>query len=161
MKSELTTHGGVVLKVRQMQAADLDQVIVIEEGSFSHPWSREQFQFELARAPISRCFVIEDLDSQDDCRVAAFLTSWLIADEMHITNVAVSPNQRGKGVARFLLTGVLDEIVSQGGKWCQLEVRESNDAAMGLYLKLGFQNLGTRRGYYSDGEDAVIMGREL
>jgi ribosomal-protein-alanine N-acetyltransferase len=144
-----------------MQIADLDQVVVIEEGSFSHPWSREQFHFELARVPISRCYVIEDFNSQTDCRIAAFLTSWLVADEMHITNVAVSPNQRGKGVARFLLTRVLDEIVSQGGKWCQLEVRESNDAAMGLYLKLGFHNLGIRRGYYSDGEDAVIMGREL
>lgn len=150
-----------------MEPADLDQVTYIEDNSFSHPWSREQFQTELARAPISRCYVIEDVGGQStrgeqaECRVAGFLTSWLVADEMHITNVAVSPNQRGKGVARFLLTGVLDEIVSQGGKWCQLEVRESNDAAMGLYLKLGFQNLGIRRGYYSDGEDAVIMGREL
>ena len=162
----------VSLKIRPMDPADLDQVVAIEESSFSHPWSREQFQSELARAPISRCYVAQVVESQEGARqeaqdshdpspLAGFLTSWLVTDEMHITNVAVSPEQRGKGVAKTFLEHVLAEIVSAGGKWCQLEVRAGNTAAKGLYLKLGFQNLGVRRGYYGDGEDAIVMGKEL
>lgn len=150
-----------------MQVDDLDLVVHIEENSFKQPWTREQFLAELARTTISRCYVVEMVSTRDQgcgdaaSKVAAFLTSWLVADEVHITNVAVSPGLRRKGVARFLITSVLEEIFLEGGRWCQLEVRKSNDAARGLYLELGFDNLGTRRGYYSDGEDAVVMGKEL
>ncbi len=167
MNSEGSTLERAALKVRQMQVTDLDQVIEIEKSSFSHPWSREQFQAELARSYISRCYVAEFVNGEDERidpdgqRIAGFVMAWLVADEMHIANVAVHPDLRGGGVARLLLEHAFDEAHNQGARWCQLEVRVGNDAARALYGKLGFRKMGVRRGYYSDGEDAVVMGKEL
>ncbi|MDF1535235.1 MAG: ribosomal protein S18-alanine N-acetyltransferase [bacterium] len=155
------------LQIRPMGTADLDQVVVIEGNSFNHPWSREQFQAELSRSHVSRCYVAEFANGDhggggpEGPRIAGFVTAWLVADEIHITDVAVHPDMRGRGVARVLLEHVLEEVRSHGGRWCQLEVRVGNTAARGLYGKLGFETLGGRRGYYSDGEDAVVMGKEL
>ena len=150
-----------------MVTSDLEYVIVIEERSFSCPWSLEQFQIELARSKISRCYVAEFVNGENEKidpegqRIAGFVTAWLVGDEMHIANVAVHPDMRGGGIARVLLEHALDEAHSQGGRWCQLEVRVGNSAARALYGKLGFGEIGIRRGYYSDGEDAVVMGKEL
>ncbi len=150
-----------------MVASDIEYVVVIEERSFNHPWSREQFQTELIRSNISRCYVAEFVNDEDERidpdgqQIAGFVTAWLVADEIHIANVAVHPDMRGGGVARLLLEHALDEAHSQGARWCQLEVRVGNGAARALYGKLGFRKMGVRRGYYSDGEDAVVMGKEL
>jgi len=149
--------------IRAMTLSDLDSVIRIEELSFQCPWTRDQFSAELVRAPVSRCLVAV-IEEDGDCTsesVAGFIMAWLVVDELHVTNLAVAPKARRCGVAAALLERSIQDATELGAVWCQLEVRASNTAAIGLYGGFGFKPLGVRKRYYHNGEDAVVMGREL
>jgi ribosomal-protein-alanine N-acetyltransferase len=149
--------------IRSMTLLDLDSVIRIEELSFPHPWTRDQFTTELDQEPVSRCHVavIEDDGGSASGPVLGFIMAWLVVDELHITNLAVAPEVRRGGVAAVLLEQSILEATELGAIWCQLEVRATNTAARGLYRRFGFKPLGTRKRYYHDGEDAVVMGKDL
>lgn len=152
------------LLIRPMQPSDLDQVVGIEELSFPHPWTRDQFTTELEREPFSRCHVAirEGVGDIPESRaVVGFIMDWLIVDELHINNLAVAPEGRRKGVAAALLGHSIDEAINMGAAWCQLEVRALNLPARELYRQFGFKVLGMRKGYYKGGEDAILMGMEL
>ena len=139
--------------VDQMRPEDLDEVLVIERASFSMPWSRGAFLYEMQQNRVARCWVM-----REDGRVVAYLCLWEIADELHVTNVAVLPAARRRGLARTLLRGVLDDSRGRGFRTVALEVRPSNEHALALYDSLGFRVVGRRRGYYYDtGEDALLM----
>ena len=87
---------------------------------------------------------------------------WLVLDEGHITNIAVHPDYRGRGIGEKLVLAMLELARNSGIAGVTLEVRVSNNAAKKLYNKLGFVDSGIRKGYYSDtGEDAVIMWKKL
>lgn len=169
MDSVTDTRKPEDLSIRPMVSSDLDSVIRIEKCSFPHPWTREQFIVELGREPYSRCHVAELKDSAaalEYCpswkdAIVGFLMTWLVADELQITNLAVAPEVRRSGVAAVLLEYSLREAVDMGAAWCQLEVRVTNTPARDLYKRYGFKPLGTRKGYYQDGEDAVVMGKDL
>lgn len=86
--------------------------------------------------------------------------SWAIVDEAHITLLAIHPQYRRLGLAKGLLWGLLYCGLQRQLKWATLEVRASNQAALSLYQKFGFQEAGRRRRYYQDnGEDALILWR--
>jgi len=136
---------------------DLDEVLAIEAASFSNPWSRQMFLWELQNVGVSYAYVLRT----PEWRVAAFCTVWVVLDEIHINNVAVRPECRGQGVGQALLRFVLRLGGTLGARRATLEVRRSNVAALKLYERLGFQVAGTRRNYYSNPvEDALILWRE-
>jgi ribosomal-protein-alanine N-acetyltransferase len=140
--------------VEPLEEADLDEVLEIERASFSNPWSRQMFLWEMQNAGVSYAYVLRT----PGWRVAAFCTVWLVLDEVHINNVAVRPECRGQGAGRILLTHVLREGAARGAARATLEVRRSNAAALSLYERLGFTVGGTRRNYYtSPVEDALIL----
>lgn len=140
-----------------MRVEDLDEVLEIERASFSMPWSRGAFTYEIERNRVARCWVM-----REDGRVAGYLCLWEVADELHITNVAVHPAYRRRGIARELLAAVLDDAVRRSLSVVGLEVRPTNAEARALYESFGFQVVGRRRGYYYDtGEDALIMEARL
>ncbi|NOY86832.1 MAG: ribosomal protein S18-alanine N-acetyltransferase [Deltaproteobacteria bacterium] len=147
---------GLQYQVYPMSPSDLDRIVQIEELSFTHPWTWDQFLEELNRQPFARCLV-----SALDQKVCGYIMAWLIVDELHITNLAVDPSVRGRGVARGLVTTLIRDSLSEGAVWSELEVRRSNLAAQALYKELGFKVLGCRKGYYPDGEDALVMGLEM
>jgi len=100
--------------------------------------------------------------ARGDGRVVGYLCLWEVAGELHITNVAVHPTVRRRGIARTLLGGVLDDARQRGLRLVVLEVRPSNAEALGLYDSFGFRVVGRRRGYYYDtGEDALVMEADL
>jgi [ribosomal protein S18]-alanine N-acetyltransferase len=141
------------LSLDRMRPDDLDEVIDIERASFSMPWSRGAFLYELQQNRVARCLVM-----REGAHVVGYLCLWEIGDELHITNVAVHPDQRRRGIGRLLLTGVLDDARARKLKLVVLEVRPSNHEARTLYESFGFQIMGRRRGYYYDtGEDALVM----
>src|SRR4029079_10815575 len=132
---------------------DLDEVIDIERASFSMPWSRGAFLYELQQNRVARCLVMPE-----GALVVGYLCLWEIGEELHITNVAVHPDQRRRGIGRSLVAGVLDGPRARKLKLVVLEVRPSNHEARSLYESFGFQVMGRRRGYYYDtGEDALVM----
>ena len=140
-----------------MRVEDLDEVLEIERASFSMPWSRGAFTYEIERNRVARCWV-----TRDESRVVGYLCLWEVADEVHITNVAVHPAYRRRGVAREMLAAVLDDAVRRSLSVVGLEVRPTNAEARALYESFGFRVVGRRRGYYYDtGEDALIMEARL
>jgi ribosomal-protein-alanine N-acetyltransferase len=138
--------------------ADVEPIVEIERASFSMPWTADMFRWELRNRDVSSTWVART----DDGRVMAFCCVWVILDELHINNVAVAPEFRGRGVAAALLGHVMDDAVRQGAARATLEVRRSNRAALKLYERLGFAEGGIRPNYYANpAEDALILWRTL
>lgn len=145
------------LAIAPMAEEDLDEVLAIERASFQTPWSRAAFRYELTQNRVARCLV-----ARDGRRLVGYLCLWEIGQEIHITNLAVHPEDRRRGIARRLLTTTLDEGRQRGVGLAFLEVRPTNTEARGLYESLGFRVVGRRKGYYFDtGEDALVMEAPL
>jgi ribosomal-protein-alanine N-acetyltransferase len=140
-----------------MAVSDLDQVLDIERASFPTPWTRAAFCYEIEQNKVARCTVLRGRRG-----IVGYLCLWEIGHEIHITNLAVHPEWRRRGVARQLLGAALIEGVARGVTLAFLEVRPSNTRALALYESLGFQVIGRRNGYYFDtGEDALVMEARL
>lgn len=128
-------------------------VAALQHQSFSSPWSAESIARELRETPVSRLYLLEEGE-----RLLAYCACWVIADELHINSLAVSPDVRRQGRARRLLRDVFRDVVSEGVSAATLEVRRSNLAARGLYEGLGFRVEAVRADYYvAPREDALIL----
>jgi [ribosomal protein S18]-alanine N-acetyltransferase len=139
-----------------MRKEDIDQVLAIEQASFSMPWSRNLFLSEF-RSPLVSTLLVARAGGPARF-VIGYLVFWLVADEMHILNLAALPELRRKGIARELVLAGLKRAFLKGAKRAFLEVRASNAAAQKLYSNLGFSGISVRRDYYDlPVEDAVIM----
>jgi [ribosomal protein S18]-alanine N-acetyltransferase len=143
--------------VDRLERSDLDEVLEVEEASFTSPWTRQMFEGELANVGISYGYVLRT----PEWRVAAFCTVWVVVDEVHINNLAVRPQCRGVGAGRMLLEVVLRLSAGRGAQRATLEVRRSNTGALKLYERLGFTVAGIRANYYANPvEDALILWRD-
>ena len=141
--------------------ADLEAILSIEQNSFQWPWGRLSFEGEL-RSHDARHYAVKSTESQTAGRVVAYAFWRQIVDEMHVLKVAVTPARRGQGIASWLLERCFDLSVEQGARSAHLEVRPSNNPAVELYQKLGFELVGKRPKYYSDTkEDALLMMKVL
>jgi [ribosomal protein S18]-alanine N-acetyltransferase len=139
--------------IRRLTYADLPQVIAIERRAFPTPWSLAMFVLELSK-PGGIC-----LAARRESRLVGYLVCSRYDTVWHVMNVAVDPDERRTGVARCLLTELLERVGDEQARFT-LEVRTSNAAAIALYEHFGFRTAGTRRRYYQDnGEDALIMWR--
>lgn len=135
----------------------IDDVLAIEEASFTNPWTREMYLAELENRDVSSCFLARDPDG----RVVGFCSFWRVLDELHINNLAVVPDRRRAGVATALLTHVMARGGTLGARRATLEVRRSNEAARLLYERFGFAVAGVRRAYYTKPvEDALVLARD-
>lgn len=137
--------------LRDMQNDDISSVMTIERACFSTPWSEEAMQSELNN-PLAhyRVLIIGD-------KILAYAGMWLILGEAHITNIAVHPDYRRLGYGEVIVRDAMFRAVELGAESMTLEVRVSNSPAIGLYEKLGFKGVGTRKGFYEGKEDALIM----
>jgi [ribosomal protein S18]-alanine N-acetyltransferase len=136
---------------------EIDDVLAVEQASFTNPWTREMYLSELQNEGVSYLFVARD----DEKRLLGFCSFWRVFEELHINNLAVDPAHRRRGVAASLLTRVLAEAPRLGATRALLEVRRSNADARRLYERFGFSVAGTRRNYYSHPvEDALVLWRE-
>jgi [ribosomal protein S18]-alanine N-acetyltransferase len=138
-------------------ALDLDAVLAIEQASFTNPWTREMYLAELANRDVSYCYIVRDGGGA----VVGFCSFWRVADELHINNFAVLPERRGAGAGTTLIREVMRATARMGARRATLEVRRSNEDAIRLYERLGFEQAGVRRAYYtSPVEDALILWHE-
>lgn len=142
-----------------MQRSDLAAVVDLERRTFAQPWSAGLFVREL-RLPFSKIVVARPTEATERT-VVGYVCRWLKADEVEIQNVAVHPDWRRRSVARSLVRNVLVEAAQSGAERALLEVRCHNHPAIHLYRSLGFVETGTRRRYYADGEDALLMELRL
>lgn len=141
------------LFIRKMILADLEQVVAIDQVSFSLPWPARSFQFELTDNVASRSWVAE-LDG----RIVGMIVLWLIVDEAHIATIATHPDFRQQGIGKKLLIHALGTMKAEGAQRAFLEVRAANTLAQEMYRKFGFVVDGRRPRYYKDNnEDAILM----
>jgi len=142
--------------IRGMLPKDIDQIMNIERICFSLPWSKASFENEL-RNELAYYQVAEISGN-----IVAYMGMWRIIDECHITNVAVLPEYRNKGIASMLIEKMIEICRCSEISFMTLEVRVSNTPAINLYTKYGFFAVGKRPNYYiKPVEDALIMWKQI
>jgi ribosomal-protein-alanine N-acetyltransferase len=143
--------------IRPMMEIDLPEVAVIERKSYAFPWSENIFRDCLRVGYTCRAL---DLEGQ----IVGYGVMSLGAGEAHVLNVCVRDEFRNLGFGRRLMEHLLERAAAAGVHEAFLEVRPSNLSAIRLYQRLGFEQIGIRRGYYQapDGrEDAIVLKLEL
>ncbi len=144
------------LLVRPMEERDLLEVSGIEQEAFSTPWSCQSFRESLGLA--HAIFLTAEYGGE----VVGYCGCYQSLEEGEITNVAVKPAMRGRGIAKALLEELFDRCRLHGMKRLFLEVRASNESAACLYESLGFVQGGIRRNFYEKPrEDAVMMWKQF
>lgn len=142
--------------MRAARPRDLPAVSEIEEASFSAPWSVSAFRTLFQRDRV-RFLVAESEDG-----VIGHAVLWYALDEAELANLAVAPEERGRGVAGVLVDRLIEECRAVGVRRIFLEVRESNRVALRLYRGKGFQEVGVRAAYYQNPrEDARVLRYDL
>lgn len=141
--------------IRPCKPSDIHDLLPIENASYPKPWTLEQFRQELEET-YSHLYVLQKGE-----RIAGYLCFWLAAEEMHILNIATSPEFRRQGVARKLLAFGLQLAKTRDVETACLEVRTQNHSAISLYREFGFVDDCVRPRYYADGEDALLMSRSF
>ncbi|MGI6643969.1 MAG: ribosomal protein S18-alanine N-acetyltransferase [Bacillota bacterium] len=142
--------------LERMQLKHLDRVMEIEALAYQTPWSRRAFQSEITENSYAHYFVVRFKGE-----IVGYVGMWVILEEAHITNIAIHPDYRRRGIARFVLESMFEKAKELGSTKMTLEVRVSNEGAIRLYRSLGFVDRGIRKGYYTDThEDAIIMWKD-
>lgn len=148
---------GAQVHIVPMTPRDLDGVMEVERLSYLTPWSRDAFEGE-----IRQTYTVY-LTAREEERVVAFAGMHVVWEDSHVTNIAVHPLYRGRGIGERLLRELIRRAQQRGARRMTLEVRASNTPAQNLYRKLGFftQPGAIRKGYYTDtGEDAILMFKD-
>jgi ribosomal-protein-alanine N-acetyltransferase len=139
--------------IRPMAESDVSDVIAVERASYQFPWSEGIFRDCLRVGYICRVVTINDT-------IIGYGVMSVGAGEAHILNLCISEVYRCRGVGKQLLTYLIDRGVATGMSEVFLEVRPSNTSAIRLYLAVGFEQVGMRRGYYQavgGREDAAVL----
>ena len=138
--------------IRRMEERDIPEVVIIENDTFSSPWSAESFLNE-TKSENNLYLVVLDNDE-----VVGYCGVWGIAGEGQITNVAVRFPSFLRKKGKLMLTQLIHLAREKGMESFTLEVRESNKSALHLYESLGFNSVGVRKDFYTKPtENAVIM----
>ena len=138
-----------------MAQQHIPQVAALEQVCFSDPWSEKSIAQELEN-PLSLWLVCVEAD-----RVLGYVGSQTVLGESDMMNVAVCPESRRRGIAERLIISLIEALKTRESHCLSLEVRASNAPAIGLYQKLGFQQVGRRPSYYRNPrEDALILRKE-
>ena len=143
-----------------MVTEDLNEIISIENASFSIPWTKNMFLQEL-HLKMSRNFVAK-IETKQTNEIVGYMTCWVVAGEIHIQRIATRKEARRSGIASELMRNMIRHSTEYGCTCSTLEVGRSNEGAIKLYENFGFSIQGVRPLYYKErGEDALIMGADL
>lgn len=140
------------LHIEYMTADHIEQIALLEKQCFTTPWSNEALRQELE---------VENavfLTALYDNNVVGYVGMHNNLGEGYVTNIAVDKHNRRKSIGQQLMLALFDYAINNNMQFISLEVRVTNNAAISLYEKLGFEKLGVRKGFYSHPtEDALIM----
>ncbi|MGE4317960.1 MAG: ribosomal protein S18-alanine N-acetyltransferase [Deferribacterales bacterium] len=139
--------------IRKASADDLDAVMMIEQASFSRPWSRKSFEAELFKA--SGNFLVCETDGE----ISGYIIFWTVLDEAEIADVAVAEKFKRQRIAEKLINRCIE--LNTDTRVIYLEVGRENEPAVRLYKKLGFNVNGEIKDYYGAGKNALRMSLEL
>ena len=153
-----TEHWSIARATRE----DLEQIVRIEQLSFSSPWTRKMFEVEISQNPFGSLLTARLLgDAQQRGPVIGYVCYWLVFEELRLMTLAVDPSVRRRRIASRLVRHVLTIGCQQEATRAVLEVRASNQAARSLYEGFGFRHVAVRSHYYAHPtEDAVLMAMD-
>lgn len=146
-----------ILRIRKMNKEDIPAVVEIEKQVYNYPWSEGIFKDCFTAG--YKCWVCEDME-----KVVAYAILSLAAGEAHIMNICVDPAEQKQGIGQKMVEKLIEAVRDRKINSMFLEVRPSNNTAIALYKRLGFNELGLRKDYYpaEEGrEDALMLGMEL
>ena len=145
------------IRIRPAKLYDVPALARIERDSFGSPWSAEEITKDVTAGGNVYVAVAEN-----GAEKAGYGEIRFVAGEAQIYNIAIAPEFRREGIGEALLRHMIAKAEDNGCELVTLEVRGGNEAAMALYTKLGFREVGRRKGYYAKGgEDAVLMDHDL
>lgn len=151
---------GFRVTIKNFDLSYLEEVLRIERASFKYPWNKPSFIWYYLENPDG--FLIATINDDVVGYIIAEVQRDLYGKAIgHIANLAVDPKYRGRGIGKTLLQHLLNRFVSKGITRVYLEVSKSNEIAKRLYKAYGFKEEGVIRGYYRDGDDAVVMVKNL
>ena len=148
----------VAVAVRRMTAADLDPVLALAQNLHSAPhWQRQAYLNALDPLAMPRRIALVAAELQSGA-VMGFAVASLLPPEAELETMAVAPARQRQGIGRILFAALAADLKAAGATDLLLEVRASNQAALGFYRVQGFVQAGLRHGYYAEPkEDAVLM----
>ena len=141
------------IQFRRMTLDDVPEIFRLEQLIFTDSWPRKHFINDIKNKKVAYPCVMLLQE-----KIVGYAVVWYVSRELHINNIAIVPDLRRQGLAGKLLEHVLEKF--EDWQVAFLEVRYSNVAAINLYKKYLFKEAVIRHGYYSNGEDAIIMIRE-
>ncbi len=145
-----------MMTFRDMTGAHVAQVAELEKLCFADPWSENSI-----RSEVDNILALWMVALEDD-RVVGYVGSQTVCGETDMMNIAVHPDYRRRGIAQSLIEVLIRELKNRGSICLTLEVRCSNDSAIGLYEKMGFRQVGLRKNYYRNPrEDALILRKDF
>lgn len=145
------------LNIRRMNIDDVAKVYQIEKDSFPIPWSQNSFLNDINNNKCAR-YLVACIDD----KIVGYCGIWIILDEGHVTNIAISKEYRNLGIGKALFSTLISYSAQLGVRYITLEVRKSNSIAQKIYSDLGFYRVSIRKRYYEDNhEDAFIMVSEV
>ncbi|MFQ5888128.1 MAG: ribosomal protein S18-alanine N-acetyltransferase [Candidatus Hydrothermarchaeales archaeon] len=147
--------GKHLIKIRPFKPSDLNRVYEIESRSFKDPY-HPLFLLNLYEAYHQSFFVVEI-----NSLVVGYVLSRIVEGKGHVLAIAVDQKYRRRGIGKALMGRVVDYLVRNGVNMIQLEVRISNISAIEFYKSLGFREGGIISRYYQDGENAILLIKEL
>jgi len=143
-------------RIVPMNGDHLEEIERLERLCFSRPWNRRMLAEELE----NQCAAFLVAEDAETGAVLGYAGLLVVADEGYITNVAVFPEQRRRGIAAAILEVYVRFAQANGLAFLTLEVRPTNTAAIALYRRFGFEEVGRRKNYYDlPKEDALILTR--
>jgi len=144
------------IDIRELDIDDLEDCLMLDQQALGDFWTREQWSRELTDC--NRLVLGAVLNRTT---LVAVASAWLVVDELQIMTVAVDPIHQRQGIGSNLLKALLHRGQTYGAMTATLEVASNNLAAQRLYDRCGFANCGLRKGYYSDGSDALLQRRPI
>jgi len=145
--------------IRKATLNDFDAVMELENSCFKLPYNERQMKYEFSENPINKILVVCNED-----KILGFINYMITFNSATITQVAVNKDYRNQGLASSLLNAMEDTFPKSGDEMVEfvtLEVRESNEPAINLYKKNGYEHVVIKKHYYPDGEDAVYMIKRI
>lgn len=142
------------MSIRKMEIADIPAVLAIQEELQFQEWNEKQFASEI-RANYASCLVYES-DNEPQPAILGYAIFHILGPDSELLSIATQGHQQQKGIGQQLLDAGFSQLNFAEGDCCFLEVRVGNEKARRFYEKDGFKIYGTRKKYYSDGEDAVL-----
>ncbi len=139
------------MQIVEFRDEHIDDILKVEKECFKDAWSEKMFKEEIS-GKFSHYFV-----AIVDNHAVAYMGMWSLSGEGHITNIAVAKNYRRCGIAKALISHFIEIAKRDNLEFMTLEVRASNTPAISLYKSFGFLDVGVRKNYYYNKEDALLL----